>query len=74
MKRPALQIKEVVVLRMAFRARNVFGIFESLNGIYTYIYIHAPGARIYKFLWKGSDRLRGLYTINEYENCGIKND
>ena len=64
MKRPALQIKEVVVLRMAFRARNVFGIFEK----------RAPGARIYKFLWKGSDRLRGLYTINEYENCGIKND
>ena len=29
MKRPALQSKRVVVLRMAFRARNVFGSFEK---------------------------------------------
>ena len=29
MKRPALQNKEVVVLRMAFRARKVFGTFEK---------------------------------------------
>ena len=29
MKRPALQDKEVVVLRMAFRARKVFGTFEK---------------------------------------------
>ena len=29
MKGPALQNKEVVVLRMAFRARKVFGTFEK---------------------------------------------
>ena len=29
MKRPALQIKQVRVLRMAFRARKVFGTFEK---------------------------------------------
>ena len=29
MKRPALQNKQVVVLRMAFRARKVFGTFEK---------------------------------------------
>ena len=28
-KRPALQNKRVVVLEMAFRARNVFGTFEK---------------------------------------------
>ena len=28
-KRPALQNKQVVVLRMAFRARKVFGTFEK---------------------------------------------
>ena len=36
MKRPALQNKQVVVLRMAFRARKVFGTFEK----------RAPGAKI----------------------------
>ena len=29
MKRPALQNKQVAVLRMAFRARKVFGTFEK---------------------------------------------
>ena len=29
MKRPALQNKQVIVLRMAFRARKVFGTFEK---------------------------------------------
>ena len=29
MKRPALQNKQVVVLRMAFRARKVLGTFEK---------------------------------------------
>ena len=29
MKRPALQKKQVVVLRMAFRARKVLGTFEK---------------------------------------------
>ena len=29
MKRPALQNKQVVVFRMAFRARKVFGTFEK---------------------------------------------
>ena len=29
MKRPALQNKQVVVLRMAFRARKVIGTFEK---------------------------------------------
>ena len=29
MKRPALQNKQVVLLRMAFRARNVLGTFEK---------------------------------------------
>ena len=29
MKRPALQNEQVVVLRMAFRARKVFGTFEK---------------------------------------------
>ena len=29
MKRPALQNERVVVLRMAFRARKVFGTFEK---------------------------------------------
>ena len=29
MKRPALQNKQVVVLRMAFRARKVFGTLEK---------------------------------------------
>ena len=31
MKRPALQNKRVGVLRMAFRARKVFGSFEKLT-------------------------------------------
>ena len=36
MKRPALQNKQVVLLRMAFRARKVLGTFEK----------RAPGPRI----------------------------
>ena len=39
MKRPALQNKQVVVLRMAFRARKVLGTFEK----------RAPGA--HPFIW-----------------------
>ena len=38
MKRPALQNKQVVVFRMAFRTRKVFGTFEK----------RAPGARFSK--------------------------
>ena len=38
MKRPPLQNKQVVVLRMAFRARKVFGSFEK----------RAPGAHFSK--------------------------
>ena len=33
MKRPALQNKQVVVLRMAFRARKVLGTFEKRFGV-----------------------------------------
>ena len=33
MKRPALQNKQVVVLRMAFRARKVLGTFEKREKI-----------------------------------------
>ena len=40
MKRPALQNKQVGVLRMAFRARNVFGTFEK----------RAPDP--YRLMWK----------------------
>ena len=38
MKRPALQNKQVVLLKMAFRARKVLGTFEK----------RAPGARFSK--------------------------
>ena len=35
MKRPALQKKQVVILRMAFRARKVLGTFEKRAPGYT---------------------------------------
>ena len=50
MKRPALQIKEVIVLRIAFRARKVFGTFEKrAPGVVKHRYcrlLHATDTRI----------------------------
>ena len=46
-KRPALQNKQVVVLRMAFRARKGLGTFEKW----------APGATCQNLAWLGMSKI-----------------
>ena len=55
MKRPALQNNQVVLLRMAFRARKVLGTFEK----------RAPGIE-YRTLWKTFAKITNLADCQIY--------
>ena len=58
-KRPALQNKQVVVLRMAFRARKVLGTFEKRAPGFEFVLTttHARSSKsfIFAFACQGSD-------------------
>ena len=61
MKRPALQNERVVVLRMAFRARKVFGTFEK----------RAPGLGFETRLKWANERLKGDENLRFLTVVGI---